>query len=422
MNRTLSTLFAGLLIAALSPVALGALPASSAAIATAGTVRPPVPPADLAALLSNGLALRVAVDNNHAAAAGVPCADLGADGAACATGRLILQNRGHQAIADGGWKLYLHSIRRLLRIDRPGFALRRLTGDLYELTPQPGSVRLAPGERVELPFVAEYWLLRYSDVIPRPYVVVDGAPPAVLRYNDTDDELRYVESLPADAQNNSTGNAPPVAARPDASRALPSVKREQPLPGTLDLRGVELTLPNLPDAQVAALRERASTLGSTAHACRYGGGRAAPTAGRHRDAGRLPARDRAARCVHRSVRSRRPLLRRADALLARTRWRRPDPGDARRGCTALHASRDARRSRAQLQASGDAAPPDRPDERVQAQSPAPASVRRRGLAHRDSRPARTHRDRGRRCHDPSETRCLLPQLGSDRTTAPAAAT
>lgn len=220
-----------------------------------------MPQAELAARLSNGLALRVAVDNNHAAAAGVPCADLGADGAACATGRLILQNRGHQAIADGGWKLYLHSIRRLLRIDRPGFALRRLTGDLYELTPQPGSVRLAPGERIELPFVAEYWLLRYSDVIPRPYVVVDGAPPAVLRYNDTDDELRYVESLPADAQNNSTGNAPPVAARPDASRALPSVKREQPLPGTLDLRGVELALPDLPDTQVAALRERATTLG-----------------------------------------------------------------------------------------------------------------------------------------------------------------
>lgn len=201
MTRTLSSLFAGLLIATLPPAAIGAQPASTASIATAGATPAAVQPASLAAALSNGLALRVAVDNNHAAAAGVPCADLGADGAACATGRLILQNRGHQVIADGGWKLYLHSIRRLLRIDRPGFALRRLTGDLYELTPQPGSVRLAPGERIELPFVAEYWLRRYSDVIPRPYVVVDGAPPAVLRYNDTDNELRYVESLPADAQN-----------------------------------------------------------------------------------------------------------------------------------------------------------------------------------------------------------------------------
>ncbi|KWD80103.1 family 20 glycosylhydrolase [Burkholderia ubonensis] len=261
MNRILHSLCAGALIAAaLSPAASPAQTPARAAPGATANAAPPTP-AGLATLLSNGLALRVAVDNNHAASAGVPCADLGADWASCATGRLILQNRGHQPIADGGWRLYLHSIRRLLRVDRPGFALRRLTGDLYELTPQPGSIRLAPGERIELPVVAEYWLRRYSDVIPRPYVVVDGAPPAVLRYNDTDDELRYVESLPADAQNNSPGNAPPVAARPDAGRALPSVKRQRTLGGTLELRGVDLALPELPSAQVAALRERAGTLG-----------------------------------------------------------------------------------------------------------------------------------------------------------------
>src|SRR5207253_9006383 len=101
--------------AALWPAATCAAPVQTAAGAIAGTARAAMQPADLAALLSNGLALRVSVDNNHAAAAGVPCADLGADGAACATGRLFLQNRGHQPIADGGWKLYLHSIRRLLR-------------------------------------------------------------------------------------------------------------------------------------------------------------------------------------------------------------------------------------------------------------------------------------------------------------------
>ncbi|MDI9682837.1 beta-N-acetylhexosaminidase, partial [Burkholderia cenocepacia] len=93
---------AGLLIAVLSPAAISAAPASAAAGANAGTAQAAAAQAaSLATLLSNGLALRVAVDNNHAAAAGVPCADLGADGAACATGRLILQNRGHAAIADG---------------------------------------------------------------------------------------------------------------------------------------------------------------------------------------------------------------------------------------------------------------------------------------------------------------------------------
>ncbi|WP_429861091.1 carbohydate-binding domain-containing protein, partial [Burkholderia cenocepacia] len=91
-----------MLIAVLSPAAISAAPASAAAGANAGTAQAAAAQAaSLATLLSNGLALRVAVDNNHAAAAGVPCADLGADGAACATGRLILQNRGHAAIADG---------------------------------------------------------------------------------------------------------------------------------------------------------------------------------------------------------------------------------------------------------------------------------------------------------------------------------
>ncbi|WP_323122959.1 family 20 glycosylhydrolase [Burkholderia alba] len=222
---------------------------------------PSANPAALAATLADNLALRVAVDNNNAAAAGVPCADLGADGASCATGRLIFSDRGHARVDGNGAKLYLHSIRRLLRIDHPGFALRHLTGDLYELTPRPGALKLAPGERLEVPFVAEYWLRRYSDVLPRPYVVVAGAPPAVLKYDDTDDELRYVEKLPPDAQSNSTGTAPPAVAQPVAARALPAVKRQRIGDATLDVRGVELSLPDLSTAHVAALRDRADTLG-----------------------------------------------------------------------------------------------------------------------------------------------------------------
>ncbi|KVE26953.1 beta-N-acetylhexosaminidase [Burkholderia singularis] len=250
-----------LAVATLLPVAAPAQLAVPEPPGPAASPARPVVPGTLAALLSNSLALRVAIDNNHAASAGVPCANLGADWASCATGRLILQNRGRQLITDGGWRLYLHSIRRLFKIDRPGFTLRHLTGDLYELTPQAGALKLAPGERVELPFVAEYWFLRYSDVLPRPYVVVAGAAPAVLRYNDTDDETRYVESLPADAQSNSAGNAPAVAAQPVTSRALPSVKRQRALGGALELRGVALMLPDLAPTHVAALRERAGTLG-----------------------------------------------------------------------------------------------------------------------------------------------------------------
>jgi hexosaminidase len=250
----------------------------------------------LAALLANDLMLRVSVDNNDAAKAGVPCANLGADWGSCATGRLILVNSGQTRITGDGWKLYLHSIRRLLKVDHPDFSVRHLTGDLYELTPRPGAVTLGAGERLELPFIAEYWLLRYSDVLPRPYVVVAGAPPAVLKHNDTDDETRYVEPLPGDTARLSGDktNVPitpiipitpitpiipitpitpaqkfrqlvergePLPARQVAARVLPSVMRQQAGDGEVDLRGVELSLPALPPARVAALRERANTLG-----------------------------------------------------------------------------------------------------------------------------------------------------------------
>jgi hexosaminidase len=227
----------------------------------------------LSTVLANDLMLRVSVDNNDAAKAGVPCADLGADSDSCATGRLILVNEGLTRITGEGWKLYLHSIRRLLKIDHPDFLLRHLTGDLYELTPRD-AVSISAGERLEVPFVAEYWLLRYSDVLPRPYVVVAGVQASVLKHNDTDDETRYVDSLPdgqptipvtpAQTVRQRVERGEPLPAQQVAARALPSVLREHAGDGEVDVRGVHLSLadlPDLPPASIAALRERAATLG-----------------------------------------------------------------------------------------------------------------------------------------------------------------
>lgn len=278
------TMAAALPLFALSPAAHGetittaALVAPATTAAHGGTIGSPAPvapvkPADaaLTALLADNLMLRVSVDNNDAAKAGVPCADLGADAASCATGRLILVNSGQTRITGDGWKLYLHSIRRLLKIDHPDFALRHLTGDLYELTPRAGAVSLAAGERIELPFVAEYWLMRYSDLLPRPYIVVAGVSSAVLKHNDTDDETRYVDALPdsktdipitpAQKFRQMVERGGPLPPQQVAARALPSVLRSQAGDGQVDARGVELSLPDLSPPSVAALRERATTLG-----------------------------------------------------------------------------------------------------------------------------------------------------------------
>ncbi|WP_322047184.1 family 20 glycosylhydrolase [Paraburkholderia sp. J67] len=228
-----------------------------------------------AGMLATSLKLSVAVDTNDASESGVSCANLGADWASCARGRLILENRGTESLSAGGWTLYIHSIRRVLAIDNAAISWRHITGDLYALSPQRGAFSLAPGQRIEVPFVGEYWYRRYSDLLPRAYVVVDGAAPVVLKANDTDDETQYVESLPPSAdgvanfletpaqiQRAHAEAAPPSAERV-AARAIPAVLREQAGNGNVQISGVTFGLPDLPGAQLAVLQARAAVLGLT---------------------------------------------------------------------------------------------------------------------------------------------------------------
>lgn len=239
----------------------------------------------LAQSLGSSLKLSVAIDANNAAANGVPCASLGADWASCARGRLILENRGAQDLSAGGWTLYVHSIRRILSVDNAGIAWRHITGDLYALTPAVGAFKLAPGARIEVPFVAEYWFYRYSDMPPRAYVSVDGAAPAVLAQNDTDDETQYVTALPPGPDDPSAFKATPAQvlrasaeAQPPmpaqiAARPIPAVLREQAGEGDAQIQGVALSLPALGAGELAALQARAATLG-------LAGGSATPVSGR----------------------------------------------------------------------------------------------------------------------------------------------
>nr|WP_306806003.1 family 20 glycosylhydrolase [Caballeronia sp. BR00000012568055] len=230
------------------------------------------PTARVAALGGN-LMVRVSVDANDAGKSGTDCASLGADSASCARGRLVLENTGSTSLAAGNWTLYIHSIRRILSIDNPSITWRHITGDLYALTPQAGAFTLNAGERIEVPFVGEYWYDRYSDLLPRSYVVTDNAPAVVLRHNDTDDETQYVNAIPPSQDDAAAFAASPAqvlraraeaampSAQQTAARALPSVLRETQGEGTAHVGGIELSLSGLSASQKAALQTRVAALG-----------------------------------------------------------------------------------------------------------------------------------------------------------------
>lgn len=241
-------------------------------------------PTARAAMLGENLMVRVMTDTNDAAKSGTNCAELGADWASCARGKLILENAGGRSLVAGGWTLYVHSIRRILMIEHPAFAWKHITGDLYALTPRADAFTLGAGERVEVPFVGEYWYQRYSDLLPRAYVVADGsATPAILAHNDTDDETRYVDHIPpvkddaaafaatpAQAQRARAEAALPTAQQV-AARALPAVLRETAGEGAVQVGGIDLSLAGLSASQVAAFVSRAAALGLSGPSVRVSG-------------------------------------------------------------------------------------------------------------------------------------------------------
>ncbi len=124
-----------------------------------------------------------------------------------------------------------------------------------------------------MPFVGEYWYQRYSDLLPRAYVVADGARPAILKHNDTDDETQYVEAIPPISDDAAALAAPPAqimraraeaalpSAQQSAARALPAVLRAAQGEGAVQIGGIDLSLSGLTSSQTFALTSRAAVLG-----------------------------------------------------------------------------------------------------------------------------------------------------------------
>ncbi|WKT59605.1 family 20 glycosylhydrolase [Microbulbifer thermotolerans] len=116
------------------------------------------------------------------------CKRAGGSGAICSSYRISLINQG-EAIrpGEGDWAIYFHSIRRSLRLlNRDDFTLEHIKGDLHRLTPTEAFTGIAEGETLAFDLLAEYWMQSESDFMPRLFVV-DGAGKAhVIASTDSD--------------------------------------------------------------------------------------------------------------------------------------------------------------------------------------------------------------------------------------------
>ena len=225
--------------------------------------------------------VRYQVTDNQAARHGTDCAALGADFASCNRATIVLTNPG-PAIVSKDWAIYMSNVHQTLAVDNPQFSMVHINGDLTRLEPTALFTGIAAGGSVTIPIVNEYWQLFITDVMPRWYATSSGAEPRTLLATESEDLSRFF--APIGAQWRRTADDGNVLMTPqsrfeknrDVAMLPAAALRGQIVPTPLRLtvgkqdadlsRGVSIIAPSLPVEQQEAIRQRFGQLGVSVHA------------------------------------------------------------------------------------------------------------------------------------------------------------
>ncbi|MEX2962720.1 family 20 glycosylhydrolase [Microbulbifer sp. TYP-18] len=125
------------------------------------------------------------------------CKRAGGGGAICSTYRISLINNGPAINArERDWSLYFHSIRRTFKLrNRYDFELEHVKGDLHRLTPNSDFTGIGPGATVEFDLLAENWMQFESDFMPRLFVVDAAGEAHIIESTDSDSVAGLVKPV-----------------------------------------------------------------------------------------------------------------------------------------------------------------------------------------------------------------------------------
>ncbi|WP_340620723.1 beta-N-acetylhexosaminidase [Xenorhabdus siamensis] len=218
------------------------------------------------------LNVNFSIVDNQAGSHGTDCAILGANGAACNRVNITLTN-GDQAIDSADWALYFHSIRQILKVDHEQFKITHITGDLYKLEPTEKFTGIKAKEKVSLPIIGEYWQIYSTDFMPRWYATSGDAIPKVLTNTDTEDLSAFLSDFKGEQWKRTTTDnnilmTPESRFEKNSQMSLMDEDKLRgqiiPTPRKLSIHsqdvnlshGVRLELGGLSDASIRVIRER----------------------------------------------------------------------------------------------------------------------------------------------------------------------
>ncbi|MCD9513753.1 beta-N-acetylhexosaminidase [Photobacterium carnosum] len=227
--------------------------------------------------LANNLDVTYEIVTQHGAEEGLQCKTLGAEWASCDLINLTLKNNG-PAVTGTDWKIYFSSIRQILDVQNDQFKVTHVTGDLHTLEPTDKFDGFAEGETVVIPYIGEYWTLFENDYMPRAYVTSGDATAQTIKSTDSTNPGDYLVPLKGDqfkrvkADNNVLATAETRFKKNQDINVLATTEVAAtivPTPLSTKLTGKTVSLANgikisnftLPADMMAAVNERLGVLG-----------------------------------------------------------------------------------------------------------------------------------------------------------------
>ena len=153
--------------------------------------------AEVAKKIANNIDMHYELVTNDGANEGLQCQNLGAEWASCDFINLTLKNEGPE-ITSTDWKIYFHSVRQILEVQNDQFKVTHVTGDLHTLEPTEKFKGFKANEEVVIPYVGEYWTLFETDYMPRAYVVAGESEPQTIKSTDTENIEDLVSPIDGD--------------------------------------------------------------------------------------------------------------------------------------------------------------------------------------------------------------------------------
>ena len=231
-----------------------------------------------AAALSEPLGVVIEAVENHSSETGVNCKQLGAEYASCSVVNLHIKDA-NGVLAGNDWKIYSHSIRRVLRVDSDNFDVSLINGDLNYISPSDNYQPFA-GDVATIKLITEFNYLMETDFMPRFWLVQNNGTPELLPNTDSEtNENTYaveITGLNAKAWNTEPNPLATAATRFQSNqdvqnaaaaltaadiqrRVVPQVSSITPGNGVLSIaNGLNFTDSGLSAASAAAVQQRAN--------------------------------------------------------------------------------------------------------------------------------------------------------------------